>query len=229
MADLERSLRALAPAIEWPETPAVAAGLELAPRRRLRARSWVLVAVAAAVLAFLVALAVPDARSSILRFLHLGGATIERVSTLPAAEERPLGAGLGRPVTAAEAATVLGAPFRLPAMRPGQRLPVLRAVDGAVSTLLATPAPVLLTETAGTGLLKKLASIATSVQSVEVAPGVEGIWLSGAQHVYVGPSAPPRLAGNVLLWERDGITYRLEGRALAKERALELARQIDGT
>ena len=26
------------------------------------------------------------------------------------------------------------------------------------------------------------------------------------------PSAPPRLAGHVLLWERDGILYRLEGR-----------------
>jgi hypothetical protein len=228
MADFERSLRSLASQIEWPETPALAARLELAPRRR-PARRWALIAVVAAtaaVLAFLVALAVPDARSSILHFFHLGGATIERVSTLPTAEERPLGAGLGGPVTAAKAATVLGAPFRLPATR---GTPVLREVDGAVSTLLATPAPLLLTETAGTGLLKKLASIATSVQSVRIAPGVEGIWLSGAQHVYVGPSAPPRLAGNVLLWERDGITYRLEGRALAKERALELARQIDGT
>jgi hypothetical protein len=38
--------------------------------------------------------------------------------------------------------------------------------------------------------------------------------------------APPRLAGNVLVWERDGLTYRLEGATLTKERALELARQI---
>jgi hypothetical protein len=225
MAELERSLRELAAEVRWPETPALAARLELAPRRR-RAPRWAVIAVATALIAFLVALAVPEARSSILRFFHLGGATIERVSTLPAAEERPLGAGLGRPVTAAEAASALGAPFRLPATR---GTPVLREADGAVSALLATPAPVLLTETAGTGLLKKLASIATSVESVELSPGVEGIWLAGAPHVYFGPSAPPRLAGNVLLWERDGITYRLEGRALAKARALELARQIDGT
>ena len=38
--------------------------------------------------------------------------------------------------------------------------------------------------------------------------------------------APPRLAGNVLLWEDGGTTYRIEGNHLTKERALELAHEM---
>ena len=45
----------------------------------------------------------PQSRGAILRFLHLGGDKIEFVGTLPAAEERPLSAGLGAPITLAEA------------------------------------------------------------------------------------------------------------------------------
>jgi hypothetical protein len=85
---------------------------------------------------------------------------------------------------------------------------------------------VLLTETRLSGLMKKLSMSSTTIRPVEVEPGVDGLWLSGAPHVYLGPDAPPRLAGHVLLFESGGITYRLEGRTLTRERALELARQI---
>src|SRR5262245_38190670 len=198
MAELEHELRRLAAHVAWPETPDVAGRLDLAPRRRLLRRRALLVALAAGLLALAVALAVPDARSSILRFLHLGGVTIERVSTLPAAEERPLAADLGAPVTPARAAAVLGRPFRLPEVKGS---PQLRESNGTVSALLATPEPVLLTETAGVGLMKKLASIGTRVEQAPIAPGVEGLWISGAPHVFFGPDLPPRLARDVLLWE----------------------------
>jgi hypothetical protein len=221
---VEQSLRALAAELEWPETPELAERLELAPRARSR-RRLVLVAVAAALVAVAVAFAVPPARSAILRFLHLGGVTIERVSVLPPAQERPLGEGLGSPVTPARARLILGGPFLLPEVR---GTPVLHESDGVVSALLAAPEPVLLTETAFTGLLKKLASVSTHVEQVAIEPGVAGLWISGAPHVFLGPELPPRLAGNVLVWERDGVTYRLEGRSLAKARALELARQVGG-
>src|SRR5439155_12047013 len=113
MAELEHSLRTLAADVQWPATPDFAERLVLAPRRRRR--RVLLAAIAAAVaIAVAVALAVPSARSSILRFLHLGGVTIERVSTLPQATERPLAADLGHPVTPAEARVLLGAPFLLP-------------------------------------------------------------------------------------------------------------------
>jgi len=220
--DLEQTLRALAAEIEWPEMPDLAGRLELEPSGRRRRRRLVLVAIAAALLAIAIAFAVPPARSSILRFLHLGGVTVERVSVLPPAEERPLAADLGGPVSAARARAILGGPFRVP---PVAGAPTLHERDGTVSALLADRGPVLLTETAFTGLMKKL-SATSEVESVQVAPGIAGLWIAGPAHVFYGPDLPPRLAANVLLWEQGGVTYRLEGRSLTKERALELARAI---
>ncbi len=228
MGELERALTALAPEVEWPETPSFALELEPAPTVRPRWRRGLVLAVAAALLAIGLAFAVPQARSAILRFFHLGGVTVERVSTLPEAEERPLAAGLGRPVTESEAEAMLGGPVLLPRMR-GE--PRLHEQDGIVSTLLAVPEPVLLSQFAfgnGPGLLKKVAGGSTGVEWVELAPDLYGLWITGAQHVVFWPAAPPRLAGNVLLWERDGITYRLEGPKLTRERAVELARELLG-
>src|SRR5438093_4497867 len=131
MTELERLLAALAAEVEWPATPDVVGRLDLAPRRR--SRRPLLVAIVVALAAVAVAMAVPDARSAILRFLHLGGVTIERVATLPPAEERPLAADLGKPVTPERAQAVLGDPFLLP--RTAGR-PVLYERSGIVSTLL---------------------------------------------------------------------------------------------
>src|SRR4051812_48186820 len=103
MTELERALRSLQ--VDWPTTPAVR--LELAPRRGRRR----IVLIVALVVAIAVAVAVPSSRSTILRFFHLGGVTVIRVSTLPAAEERPLAAGLGAIVTDEEARRALGVPF----------------------------------------------------------------------------------------------------------------------
>ena len=61
--------------------------LEPVPARRSRRRGLVLV-LAVVVVAIGIAFAVPPARSAILDFFHLGGVTVERVQTPPAAEER---------------------------------------------------------------------------------------------------------------------------------------------
>jgi len=215
MPELERTLRALE--LAWPETPDVAGRLELAPRRRRRRLALAAAACAAAAVA--AAFAVPQSRSAILRVLHLGGVSVVRVGTLPAAEERPLASGLGTPVGAAEAARFLGRPF----LPPGRRRLYLN--DGFVSTLL--PGPVLLTEFGEPYLLKKIAG-ATGAEPVEVAPGVPGLWL-GARHVVVFPGAPPRLAGDVLVWADGHVTYRLEAPSLGRDEAVRLARRILGT
>src|SRR5439155_598051 len=81
-------------------------------------------------------------------------------------------ADLGHPVTPAEARVLLGAPFLLPDTA-GR--PLLRAQAGIVSTLLATPEPVLLMETRFTGLMKKLALSSAKLESVAIGPGVEGV------------------------------------------------------
>ena len=68
------------------------------------------------------------------------------------------------------------------------------------------------------------------VEWVEVAPGVQGLWISGAPHVvFFFPEASPRLAGNVLVWATDTRTFRLEGRDLGRDDALRLAHEIMGT
>ena len=119
----ERELRALAAWVEFPEerdlAPAVRARLQPGGPRRRRA---LVVVLAAALLAIAVAFAVPPARSAILRFFHLQGATIELVDKLPEVPtSRPL--DLGDPLTLAEArrtmrfrpltSSLLGAPDRI--------------------------------------------------------------------------------------------------------------------
>jgi hypothetical protein len=206
MAELERALASLE--VEWPATPA----FDL--RRPARRRAWLL-ALAAAVLALGVAFAVPASRAALLRVLHLGGVTVERVRTLPPAEERSLASSLGTPVSTAEAASLLGRPFGVAGR--------LYRSGTVISTLL--PGPVVLSEFRtgpGSMILKKLVGVATTAKPVQVG-GAPGVWIAGARHVVVAPPVPPRLAGNVLIWVRGPITYRLEGRDLTLERAQELA------
>jgi hypothetical protein len=224
MTELERALQALASQIDWPATPSLPVRFE--QRRRRVARRLVVIA-AAVLLGIGVALAVPDARSAVLRFLHLGGVTIERVSTLPAAQERPLAAYLGSPVSPAKAQDALGEPVRLPPS--GARLQLYLG-SGVVSVLLATPSPVLLSEfrsAGGAALLKKVVGSSTGIEQLPVAGG-PGIWITGEEHVLIAPLAPPRLAGNTLIWQRGEITYRLEGPRLTRALALRLAGEVSG-
>jgi hypothetical protein len=222
MADLEHQLHELAAAIDWPRTPP--RRLRLEPRhRRARLRPlWV--AVAVALLAIVVALSVPAARSAILRVLHLGGVTVQRVKVLPPAQVRPLGADLGLRVDARTARAVLGLPMRFPKL---DRQPQLYQSGDAISTLLARPEPVLLTEfrSGSAAIFKKILSGGTTAVGVQVGTA-PGIWISGQPHVFEPVRVPPRLAGNVLIWQVGAITFRLEGRHLTKQAALELAAEI---
>jgi hypothetical protein len=224
MAELERLLSAAAREVAWPlPSEAVLPAGARRPRRRG------LIVVVAAVVAVAVAMAVPGARSAILRAFGLEGVSIERVGALPPAQERPLGAGLGAPVSAQQARQVLSAPFALPPLRSQPRLYL---DQGAVSALLDAGGPILLSELrvggGGPVILKKIVGPSTGVEGVRVGDS-PGMWISGAEHLYISPGAPPRLAGNVLLWERDGILYRLEGPALTEKQALRLAGELHGT
>ena len=215
MTDVERSLRALR--VDWPPTPDVSSRLELRARPRRRA---LVAAVALAVVALAAALAVPQSRSAILRFFHLRGVTVERVDTLPPAQEVPLSAGLGNVVGDERARQALGGPF-LPTEHG-----TLYESHEIISTLLE--GPILLSEFGAPEFLKKFAT--SRVEWIEVAPGIQGLWISGPPHVvFFFPEASPRLAGNVLVWATQRRTYRLEGRGLQKDEALRLAREIMGT
>ena len=80
-------------------------------------------------------------------------------------------------------------------------------------------------------LLKKIIHSRSFVESVEVA-GTSGYWLSGGPHmvVYLDENGAPRedqarLAGNTLLWQRDGIVYRLES-SLSQGAAIAVAESM---
>ena len=233
--DLERELTALAAEIEWPATPELVLSLpsvvatprqmwwrrQATPRRHLVPALALLVVAVAAAAAF----AVPQSRGAILRFLHLRGATIELVDRLPPAQERPLSAGLGAVVDRDVASAQLVGGLVLPPLSP---LPPLHS-DGHVVSLLFREhgSPVLLSELYAPGgyFLKKVAATGTRVRYVRIGSD-QGIWLEGAPHVFVVPDAPPRLAGNVLLWSHGNLLLRLEGRNLTLAHALDLTQTL---
>lgn len=231
MTELEQRLEALAAEVEWPETPPLVLPGPAAARfgrvATVRGRRRLLaVCLAVLVLAAAVAAIVPGARSTILDWFRIGGVTVERVESVPTGVAVLEAAYLGDPVSRARAEAVLGASLVEPAMDPDAAL-FLR--DGTVASVLTTDeATVLLERFRSSDLpfaLKKLAA-GTRVDFVEVVPGAIGAWLAGAPHVVLVRSAPARLAGNVLVWEAAGITYRLEGPALTRSRALAIARQV---
>ena len=228
MTELERALVALAGEIDFPPEPDLRARVGARLQRRRLARP-VALALAVLVVAFGIAMAVPPARSAILRFFHVGAVTVERVQTLPPARERPLAAGLGPALALDQAQARSGVRLILHAPTP-QRF---YARPGLIATLLEYRGqPVLLAELQGDqlGITKKVAAPGTTVEPAQI--GSFGLWLQGGPHVIYWETRPgegsqikPRLAGNVLIWTQDGRTFRLEG-DLREEQMLELARDI---
>jgi hypothetical protein len=177
------------------------------------------------VTAIAIAFAVPQSRAAILRFFHLGAATVQLVERLPAAQERPLTAGLGAAVPAATARATLNGWLLLPRLTPP---PPLHVANGVVSIVFRYhSAVVLLSEVYDREgvVLRKAVGSGTHLVPVQVGRS-RGLWLNGAAHVFVFPNAPPRLAHNVLLWHQGRITLRLEGRHLRETVATTFARSL---
>jgi hypothetical protein len=216
--NLERELRALP--VDWPQTP----HFSVVPVRQRR-RAWLPAVAIAVVAAVGAAFAVPQSRGALLRFFHLGAATVRVVDTLPRTDERPLASGLGPVSSLADARRSVPA-LLLPPFEPP---PVLhRTVDGLVSVVFEHDgSPVLLSElgSVGPGYLKKLAADGTNVEPVTVG-GAQGLFVSGRRHALFFPGQSPRLAGNVLIWEAARTTYRLEGARLRRDDAIRLAQSL---
>jgi hypothetical protein len=228
MTELERALVQLGRELDLPPEPDLRSRVRERIERRPGYRR-ALVPALALLVALGIALAVPDARSAILRFFHIGAVTIERVETLPAARERPLTAGLGPALSLHEAEARSGVSLVLNGSRP-QRF---YAKPGLIATQLHYRGkPVLLAElpTDQTGIVKKLAGPETRLEPAPI--GSFGLWLEGGRHVLFWETGAgevrqiePRLAGNVLIWTDAGRTFRLEG-ALSRSQMLEIGRQI---
>jgi hypothetical protein len=231
--ELERELRELGRALDFPPTPDLAASpaLTAAPPRPLARRvrlpasplrRRLLVAVALLALAVAVAFAVPPARSAILRFFGIGAVRVELVDRLPpVAPATPL--ELGEPIDPAAAPFPL---LRSPVL--GQPDAVYRA--GNVVTLLygSLGRPRLLVTLVRDGAFdpavgKKLVGGGTRIAFVTVrGSSSPALWIEGTPHAVHLPGGPPRLAGNTLIWQRGELTVRLEG-AQSRDEALEIA------
>ncbi len=229
MTELERALLALGRELDIPPEPDLRSRVRERIERRPGYRRVVVLALAVLVVALGIALAVPPARSAILRFFHIGAVTIERVETLPAAREGSLAAGLGPALPLREAEARSAVPLVLAGPRPRR----FYAQPGLIATVLHYRGKsVLLAEFQGDqmGLTKKFVSPNTSVEPAPI--GSFGVWLEGGKHVLTWQGASGeirqmdrRLAGNVLIWAEGNRTYRLEG-GLNKGEMLELGRQI---
>jgi hypothetical protein len=192
----------------------------------------VAIALAAVVLALAAALALsPGARTSILRFFHLRGATIERVEELPPLRTGTA-LGLGRRVTLAEAQAAVSFPVRVPQGERPERVLLDESIGrGAVSLVWCCPR-IVLTELRGDALafVEKQVGPDTTVEPL-VVDGRRGVWVAGPAHAVIFRDelgrivAEPRLARNVLLWEDGAVTLRLEGN-ITRARALAIARRI---
>ncbi len=221
MPDLESALRALAAEIDWPPTPALGARLRgrVAGARPQGPASRVLLTALAAAAVLAAGAAAAGATDLALRSI-----TIQRVQQLP-----PVPAPTPASRTEASLAAAsrdAGFPVRAPAALGAPDAIQVLAGDRRVVTLLYRPradlpaSPVepaigaLVTEAPVTGqvpLAGKLAGPGTRVEPVVVAGGA-GLWLEGSPHEVFLYNRPDtlRLATNTLLWERDGVTYRLE-------------------
>ena len=231
MSGLEQELRTLA--VDWPATPDLAGAIEprLAARPAPR-RPW-LRPVAAGLAALVVATgavlaASPGARSAVLRFFHIEGATVTRVDRLPPVGDGS-GLGLGRLVPIDEARGAVSFRLRLPEGEQPSRVWLDESIGrGAVSIVWCCPRLVL-TEFHGAAIpyVEKQAGPGTRIEYLSVG-GRPGVWVAGRAHAVIfrdelgGIVESPRLARNVLLWEDGGVTLRLEG-DLTRQRALEFA------
>ncbi|MFL5825854.1 MAG: hypothetical protein ACJ76V_04965 [Thermoleophilaceae bacterium] len=249
MPDLEGELRALRAAIEHPDPAGLAARVRArveglpapGPRRRpsLPARRTLAIALAALVALGGAAFAAsPPLRHSVLHWLGLRGVKVERVPELP----KPAGAGerlgLGRRTSLPVARGAVSFRLAVPAaLGPPDEVWLSRTIPrGQLSFVYARGPHVnaLVTQFVAQQpftFLEKFATPQTRIERVRV-DGSPGAWIAGVPHEVAYTDADGtvrtetlRLATNTLIWQRGGVTLRLEAH-VPKARALEIARSF---
>lgn len=232
----------------------VRARIEAAPRSRGAAPrvSWprwrpALVAATVALVVGAVSLvALPGVRSAVAEWLGLGGVRIQTGGPPPTPAGGPL--DLGEATTLATARSRVDFDVTLPVALGGpDEVFVDELVPGGQVALVyrarqdlpATPDSeigALITQFPGSLEGPVMKKVIVSEPRTRLTPvrvdGSPGYWISGRPHFvsYVGPDGQPReetvrLVGNVLLWEQDGVTFRIES-ALSRQEALLIAESM---
>jgi hypothetical protein len=244
MTEIERELRDLAPLVEWPPTrdfvAAVVAEIgSRTPTRRYSTRSrrrGTLAAVALVLAIVAGVLAVPAARSTLLRVLHLGGVDVEVVDELPSISAKPSDLeAFGATTTMARARQAAGFALLRPsadlgppdevrsAAKPVFQVTYVWRDEGGGVRLLVTQFDVAVEPYAG----KKIAGSGVQLEFLELF-GQPALWIE-ARHVFVPAGdltiEAGRLAGRTLLAVRGDVTIRVEG-ASRKSEAVAIARGL---
>jgi hypothetical protein len=237
---LERALADLSSAVEFPETPDVAPAVmaRIATRRAVPVRRAALAGLAAALIGSAVLVASPAARTAVADFLGIGGVKVTFNGEVPDPTLRLEDVDLGPPVTLAEAQRrvrfeiqvlgALGAPEAVYAGGPfrGRQVTLVYASRAGLPELGGTGVGLLLTQVEGVepgGFAEKTLEPGTAIERVAVGES-EGMWIEGEHALSIAGDVRP--AGSALLWERDGVTYRIESR-LGRAEAVAVAESLE--
>lgn len=244
MSELERRLSELGGHVEFPPTPdmaaAVGARIAEAPRRRSLPRPRPALVIAFVLLLCGGALAASPLRDDILDWLGIGGVEVRTVEELPPAPSASL--DLGERVTLEEARERVDRDVPLPDLGepdevfvrtdpPGGQVAFVYRPRAGLPEARETGVGLLLTQFRATDtqtFVEKALGPGTQIERTSV-NGDPAVFITGRPHafVYVDRNNQVReerirLASNTLLWERDGVTYRLEA-DLPLERTLQIA------
>jgi hypothetical protein len=207
---------------------------------------WSRLAPAAATLAVILAAAfllTPDLAARAAEVLGLPGVQIFRVPATPPAATASSGTFLGRRVASvAEASRLAGFAVREPAALGAPDEIYVEAGLSRVTLVYRTRPGLPETTLPGIGalivefkgsldapILGKAIGPGTTLEAVPLSSGNAAYWLAGQPHQFfyrdsAGNIQPDtlRLAGNTLLWDASGITYRLEAQ-VTRDEAVRLA------
>jgi len=242
--DLAQSVRARLAAQPAPARTAhlLAWPWSASPRRTLLAAALALLVAASAFLA-----AFPGARSAVAEWFGLDGVRIVVVDETPPPAASPVGPNLllGERVTLEDARTRV--PFELAlldvaAFGAPDEVYVREVASGTMVSLLYRPRADL-PEAAETGvgallmqfdaetdgeILSKRVRVDSPPMEVRVGD-THGLWVFGTSSLVINPDPSigfegqaGRSSANILFWQRDGVTYRLET-ALSRQQAVVVA------
>ena len=212
-------------------------------------RTRLTVVAALILIAALAAALTPGARSAIASFFGLTHIEVERTDATPppASDERTRQPAIAGLTTLAEAQGFAGFPVSVPTypadlgppdevyfqdLDPGRQV-VLVYDDDADRTGLEDQTPLIaLFQFKTEGFFRKTIFPATLIEETTVG-NTKALWFEGVAHQlqYLGPDGAVRtefertVEGNTLVWEVDGITYRLET-SLAMGDAVKTAESI---
>jgi hypothetical protein len=223
----------------WPAVRERIAGRRPAPW-------WSRLAPVAATLALLIAAAfllTPDLAARAAEVLGLPGVQIFRVPTTPPTASRPSGTFPGQRVASlAEASRVAGFAVREPAALGAPDEIYVEGAPVRVTLVYRTRPGLPATALPGVGalvvefkgsldapILGKAIGPGTTLEAIPLSSGNAAYWLAGQPHQFFyrdgsGAVQPDtlRLAGNTLLWDATGVTYRLEAQ-VTREEAVRIA------